>query len=131
MDISDSLKNGSSELNDKSAITIGKVILVLSDQFKFRYISKLFSLHVWSYASCLVLPCSLSMRFFCPFSILITLLGEELIVHLFVSYAHVNLCHFFSSSWCRELAAASACGSSWTFLFTFLHENDLKLNYKN
>ena len=42
-----------------------------------------------------------------------------LIVHLFVSYAHVNLCHFFSSSWCRGLAAASACGSSWTFLFTF------------
>ena len=41
-----------------------------------------------------------------------------LIVHLFVSYAHVNLCHFFSSSWCRGLAAASACGSSWTFLFT-------------
>ena len=41
--------------------------------------------------------------FFCPFSILITLLGERelafvLIVHLFVSYAHVNLCHFFSSS---------------------------------
>ena len=42
-----------------------------------------------------------------------------LIVHLFVSYAHVNLCHFFSSSWCLGLAAASACGSSWTFLFTF------------
>ena len=41
-----------------------------------------------------------------------------LIVHLFVSYAHVNLCHFFSSSWCRGLAAASACGSSWTFLLT-------------
>ena len=38
-----------------------------------------------------------------------------LIVHLFVSDAHVNLCHFFSSSWCRALAAASACGSSWTF----------------
>ena len=72
------------------------------------------------------LPCSLSMCFFCPFSILITWLGEEgaggmLIVHLFVSYAHVNLCHFFSSSWCRRLAAASACGSSWTFLFTFLY----------
>ena len=44
-----------------------------------------------------------------------------LIVHLFVSYAHVNLCHFFASSWCRGLAAASACGSSLTFLFTFLH----------
>ena len=44
-----------------------------------------------------------------------------LIVYLFVSYAHVNLCHFFSSSWCRGLAAvASVCVSSWTFLFTFL-----------
>ena len=43
-----------------------------------------------------------------------------LIVHVFVSYAHANLCHFFSSSWCRGLAAASACGSSWTFLFIFL-----------
>ena len=43
-----------------------------------------------------------------------------LIVRLFVSYAHVNLCHFFSSSWCRGLAAASACGSSRTFLCTFL-----------
>ena len=43
-----------------------------------------------------------------------------LIVHLFVSYAHVYLCHFFSSFLCRGLAAASACGSSLTFLFTFL-----------
>ena len=43
-----------------------------------------------------------------------------LIVHLFLSYAYVNLCPFFSSSWCRELAAASACGSPWTFLFTCL-----------
>ena len=42
-----------------------------------------------------------------------------LIVHVFVSYAHANLCHFFSSSWCQGLAATSACGSSWTFLFTF------------
>ena len=42
-----------------------------------------------------------------------------LIVHSFVSYAHVNLCHFLSSSWCRGLAAASACGSSWTFLLNF------------
>ena len=45
-----------------------------------------------------------------------------LIGHLFVSYAHVNLCHFFSSSWCRGLAAASAYGSSWTFLFTFFQK---------
>ena len=47
-------------------------------------------------------------------------LGFVLIVHLFVSYAHINLCHFFSSSWCRGLAAASPCGSSWTFLLNFL-----------
>ena len=43
-----------------------------------------------------------------------------LIVHLFVSYAHVNLCHCFSYSCCQGLAATSACGCSWTFLFTFL-----------
>ena len=42
-----------------------------------------------------------------------------LVVHLFVSYAHVNLCHFFSSSWCQGLAATSACGSSWIFLWLF------------
>ena len=47
-----------------------------------------------------------------------------LIVHLFVSYVHVNLCHFFSSSWCQGLAATSACGSSWTFLFTLWHSPD-------
>ena len=43
-----------------------------------------------------------------------------LTVHLFVSNAHVNLCHFFSSSWCQGLVATSAFGSSWTFLFTLL-----------
>ena len=42
------------------------------------------------------------------------------VVHLFVSYAHVDLCHFFSPSWYQGLAATSARGSSWTFLFTFL-----------
>ena len=47
-----------------------------------------------------------------------------LIVHLFVtcSYAHVNLCRLFYSSWCQRLAATSDCGSSWTFLFTFFQE---------
>ena len=48
-----------------------------------------------------------------------------LIVHLFVSYAHVNLSNFFSSSWCQGLAATSTCGSSWTFLFTFLRLFDV------
>ena len=43
-----------------------------------------------------------------------------LVVHLVVSYAHVNLCHCFSSSWCQGLAATSACGSSLTFRFPFL-----------
>ena len=67
------------------------------------------------------------MCFFCPYSILVTLLREEgaclcAYSHLFVSYAHVNLCHLFSSTWCQGLAVASTCGSSWTFLFTFLSE---------
>ena len=51
-----------------------------------------------------------------------------LIVHLFVSYAHVNLWYFFSSSWCQGLAVVSACGSSWTFLFTFLYFDRLPFN---
>ena len=42
-----------------------------------------------------------------------------LIVHLFVGDAHANLCHFFSSSRCRGLAGASACGSSWTSVYLF------------
>ena len=56
--------------------------------------------------------------FFFPLSILITLLAllEEEGAGL-CAYRAFNLCHFFSSSWCRGLAAASACGSSWTFLF--------------
>ena len=63
------------------------------------------------------------------FRILVALLGEGdgvvvvFVVHLFVSYAHVNLCRFFSSSWCRRWAAASACGYSWTFLFTVLYRS--------
>ena len=43
-----------------------------------------------------------------------------LIEHLFVSYAHVNLCHFFLFLLVSGVAVASACGSFWTFLFTFL-----------
>ena len=59
-------------------------------------------------------------------SILITLVGEGelvfvLLVHLFVSYAHVNLCPFLSSFWCQGLAATSDCGTLWTFLITFFH----------
>ena len=46
-----------------------------------------------------------------------------LIVHLFVSYAHVNLCHLFSSSWCQGLDTTSACGSFWTFLFIVFKNN--------
>ena len=43
------------------------------------------------------------------------------IVHLFVYFARVNFCLFFSSSWCLGLAAASDCGSPWTVLLTFLY----------
>ena len=37
-------KNSSSKMNNHSAMTVGKFILALSDQFKFRSILKLFSL---------------------------------------------------------------------------------------
>ena len=44
LDISDSFKDGSSELNNHSAVTVGEFILALSDEFEFRCISKLFFL---------------------------------------------------------------------------------------
>ena len=72
------------------------------------------------------------MCFFCHFRIFITLHGEEgtgffaYRAFVFVSYEHVNLCHFFSSSWCQGMAAASACGSSWTFLFTLFSKRMLQ-----
>ena len=43
-DFSDSFKDGSSKLNNHSAMTVAKFILALSDQLKFRFILKLFSL---------------------------------------------------------------------------------------
>ena len=49
------------------------------------------------------------------------------IVHLFVNYAHVNLCHFSLPPGNQGLAATSACDSFWTFLFTvLLPSTDLK-----
>ena len=44
MDSSDSFKDGCSELNNHSAMTVGKFVLALSGEFKFRLISNLFSL---------------------------------------------------------------------------------------
>ena len=44
-----------------------------------------------------------------------------LIVHLFVCFVRVNFRHFFSSSWCRGLTAVCDCGTSWTFLLTFVY----------
>ena len=41
---SDSFRDGSSELNNHSTMTVDKFILALSDVFKVRFISKLFSL---------------------------------------------------------------------------------------
>ena len=92
------------------------------DWFSKRIIKKTISFTLRG-ASCLVLPCSLFMCFSVLLAFWSPCLGKRvlvfvLIVHLFISYAHVNLCHFLSSSWCRRLAVASACGSSWTFLFT-------------
>ena len=75
-------------------------------------------------ASCFkVFPCSLSSCFFIPFSIVITSLGKEeaglCTSGAFVCFVRVSFCHFFSSSWCRGLAAVCDCGTPWTFLLTF------------
>ena len=69
-------------------------------------------------ASCLVLPCSLSMCFSVLLAYWSPCLGKRelvfvLIVHLFVSYAHVNLCHFFPSSWCQGIGCDFCL---WLFL---------------
>ena len=44
-----------------------------------------------------------------------------LLVHLFVLY--VLVVSFFSSSWCRGLAAVCDCGTPWAFLLTVLVPN--------
>ena len=68
-----------------------------------------FLLHLLLAALCLCVS-SVLLAFWSPCS------GKRelvfvLIVHLFVSYAHIGLCRFFSSSWYQGLAATSACGS--------------------
>ena len=71
-----------------------------------------------------------SSRALCPrfsvcFSILITSVGEEE-AGLCASRTFVCLIcacmflSFFSSSWCRGLAAVCDCGIPWTFLLIFL-----------
>ena len=69
-------------------------------------------------------PCSLSSCFFIPFSIVITLLGEEgaclcatrTFVCLFYTCWFVS---FFSSSWCRRVG----CG------FRLWHSLDFSINF--
>ena len=62
---------------------------------------------------------------FGPFSIVITSFGEER-TGLCASRAFVCLfctrkfLSFFSSTWRQGLAAACDCGTTWTFLSTFL-----------
>ena len=48
-----------------------------------------------------------------------------LLVHLFVCFVRVCFCLFFSSSWCRVLAAVCDCGTPWAFLFFFLQNFSL------
>ena len=100
--------------------------------YQFLIIAYLFTLHYEALHESLVLPCFLSMCFSVLLAFWSPCLGKTelvfvLIVRLFVSYAHVNLYHIFSSSWCQGLAVASACGFSWTFLFTFLETHDVRV----
>ena len=76
-------------------------------------------------ASCLVLPCSLSMCFSILLAFCSPCLGKRelvfvLIVYFLLAMHTLIFVTFFSSFWCRGSAAASACGSSWTFLFAIL-----------
>ena len=77
-------------------------------------------------ASCFkVFPCSLASCLVISLSIVIASLGEEgagmcasrTFVCLFCACSFLS---FFSSSWCRALAAVCDCGTAWTFLLTFL-----------
>ena len=68
---------------------------------------------------------ALCPRFFVCFSILITSIGEEgaglCASRTFVClFCACMILSFFSSSWCRGLAAVCDCGIPWTFLLTFL-----------
>ena len=44
--VSDSFKDGSSKLNNQSAMAVGKFILALSVQFEFCFILRLFALRL-------------------------------------------------------------------------------------
>ena len=73
-----------------------------------------------------VFPCSLSSCFAIPFSIVITLLGEEGVglcaFRAFLFIYFFFFLSFFSSSWCRGLAAVCYYGTAWTFLFEPPHD---------
>ena len=65
---------------------------------------------------------ALCRRFSVCLSILITSLGEVgaglCASRTFVCFTRVFFLSFFSSSWCREMAAVCDCGIPWTFLLT-------------
>ena len=76
---------------------------------------------VW-FVLCLTL-CYFVLVFLSPFSIAITLLGEER-ANLSAFYicsicACLVLSVFFSSSWCLGRAVVCECGTLWTFLLPF------------
>ena len=55
---------------------------------------------------------------FSPFSIVITLLGEERVAFVCL-FCNCSFLSFISSSWCQGLTAAGSRGTPWTFLLTF------------
>ena len=60
------------------------------------------------------------MRFLCICCLFVLYVLVFLFVFfLFVfCFAHVCFCHFFSSCWCRGLAAVCDYGTPWAFLLT-------------
>ena len=77
--------------------------------------------------------CYFFLKFFSPFSIAITSLGEERAnLSAFRTFFSICACMVLSvssSSWCLERAAVCDCGTPWTFLlpFFFVDFKDLSL----
>ena len=62
-----------------------------------------------------IAKCCFVLVFFSPFSIAITLLGEER-ANLICACLVLSV---FPSSWCLGRAAACNCGTPWTFFYLF------------
>ena len=88
------------------------------------------ALHVWSCPTLCLSVSSVLLAFWSP----LLEKREQVfvsIVHLFVSYAHVNLCNFFSSSWCRGWLQLLLGALSGLFCYLFLYSGIFRIKVFN